>query len=120
MFSSVISAATPSIPAIVGVIVYPISTLTPTASKNLPITFAQVFKQGDVPAGKYIALRNSNTTTLPYQIDTKATYPDGSLKHAIISALIPEVSPSGNTLELYSSNVGTTSSTVKITDILSK
>ncbi len=109
-----------SVPAVVGVIVYPTEALSISASKNVPTTFAQIFKQGDIPAGQYLDLRNSNTTSLPYQVDAKATYPDGSLKHAVISTLIPEVSSQGNTLEMYPTTLPTSKSLVKISDILSK
>ncbi len=63
----------------------------PAGSTNSPVTFAQVFKQGDIPADQSIRATLANDVALPIQVDKKATYDDGSLKHAIISAFIPEL-----------------------------
>ena len=63
----------------------------PAGSTNTPVTFAQVFKKGDIPAGQSIEATLTNDVALPIQVDKKATYDDGSLKHAIISAFIPEL-----------------------------
>ena len=63
----------------------------PAGSTNTPITFAQVFKQGDIPAGQTVKATLANDVDLPIQVDKKATYSDGSLKHAIISTFIPEL-----------------------------
>ena len=63
----------------------------PAGSTNAPITFAQVFKKGDIPAGQSIKATLANDIALPIQVDKKATYDDGSIKHAVISAFIPEL-----------------------------
>lgn len=47
-------------------------------------TFAVPFAQGDVPAAYGLAL----VPSLPIQVDKKATHPDGSLRHAIVSGEI--------------------------------
>ena len=33
-------------------------------------------------------------TTLPLQMDVKATHPDGSVRHAVLSAVLPTLAPS--------------------------
>lgn len=63
---------------------------TGTISQNgVPVTFGQVFKQGDIPAGFTVAAKDSLGNPVPLQVDKKATHADGSFRHAIISAVIP-------------------------------
>ncbi|HFC29908.1 MAG TPA: hypothetical protein ENJ44_02570, partial [Oceanospirillales bacterium] len=59
-----------------------------TANSNIPVTFGQVFAVGDVPAGNSVNLV-AGTTSLPTQVDIKATHSDGSLRHAVISTKLP-------------------------------
>lgn len=47
-------------------------------------TFAQVFVQGDLPAGQALVAR-VNGVAVPIQMDVKARYEDGSVKHAVLS-----------------------------------
>lgn len=54
-----------------------------------PLTFGHVFADGDVPANVAIALRTSSGTMLPTQVDRKATHPSGSLRHGLVSAVLP-------------------------------
>ncbi|MEO9079448.1 MAG: hypothetical protein ABI268_09060, partial [Rhodanobacter sp.] len=62
---------------------------------NVPVTFGQVFKAGDVPAGaKLTASLNGQPITL--QVDTKATNPDGSLRHAVLTAMVPSLQGSAS------------------------
>lgn len=52
---------------------------------NVPVTFGQVFAPGDVPAGASVG------SPMPIQVDAKATHPDGSLRHAVISTVLPKL-----------------------------
>ncbi len=52
---------------------------------NEPITFGQVFKLGDVPENSGVVILDENNNEIPTQLDVKATWPDGSLRHGIIS-----------------------------------
>lgn len=62
--------------------------LSPSTQSAVPITFGQVFKAGDVPAGATLAATlGSQPVTL--QVDAKATNPDGSLRHAVLSLEVP-------------------------------
>lgn len=63
------------------------------AQTNVPITFGQVFAPGDLPAGQGL------TSTVPLQLDVKALHPDGSVRHAVISAVLPALA-AGEKLEL--------------------
>ncbi len=63
---------------------------------NVPVTFGQVFAQGDIPQLNSVTGKLSDGTTVPLQVDVKATHPDGSLRHGIISAVLPQLT-SGQT-----------------------
>lgn len=59
--------------------------------KKVPVSFGQIFVKGDVPAANSLEAQLADGTTLPLQVDIKATHDDGSLRHAIISATIPQL-----------------------------
>jgi hypothetical protein len=65
-----------------------ISTAT-VAQTNAAATFGQVFAQGDIPAGETVAGQTPAGVTVPLQVDVKARHPDGSLRHAVITAQLP-------------------------------
>lgn len=54
---------------------------------NVPVTFGQVFCSGDLPKGK--GLKDA-------QIDVKATHPDGSVRHAVVSLIVPKLEKKAN------------------------
>lgn len=57
----------------------------------VPVTFGQVFAQGDVPASNTLTGKLSDGTAIPFQVNAKATHPDGSLRHGVISAVLPRL-----------------------------
>jgi len=59
------------------------------AQQDLPLTFGQVFAPGDVRQPERLAGRLADGSALPLQVDVKARHPDGSLRHALISAVVP-------------------------------
>jgi len=59
-------------------------------SENVPITFAQVFVRGDIPTGLSVVAMSSGVL-LKTQVDIKSRHTDGSLKHAIITVLLPKL-----------------------------
>lgn len=65
---------------------------------DVPVTYGQVFLEGDVPAGSTLQ-GNIDGVAIALQVDAKATHPDKSLRHAVISTIIPKVEP-GQTLRL--------------------
>lgn len=70
-----------------------------TASVNqtlVPVSFGQAFADGDLAAGTTLTAHTREGTTLPLQVDIKATHPDGSVRHAIVSTILPTL-PSGKT-----------------------
>ncbi len=61
------------------------------AQSNVPISFGQVFAKGDIPLNNSISGKLSDGTNLPLQVDVKAAHDDGSLRHAIISTILPRI-----------------------------
>ncbi len=58
---------------------------------RVPLTFGQVFAPGDLPRGAPLAGKLADGSILPLQVDVKATHADGSVRHAVISALLPRL-----------------------------
>ena len=61
------------------------------AQSNVPLTFGQVFAPGDLPRGAGLAGKLADGTLLPLQIDVKASHADGSVRHAVVSAILPRL-----------------------------
>lgn len=68
-----------------------ISSTAQTAQSNVPVSFGQVFAAGDVPAGSILQGQWANGSAAPLQVDAKATHADGSLRHAIITTVLPQL-----------------------------
>jgi hypothetical protein len=71
-----------------------IENLTAVDQLRTPVTFGQVFAQGDLKAGESLTGQLADGTTFPLQLDVKATHPDGSVRHAVLSASLPKISAS--------------------------
>ncbi len=56
--------------------------------QQVPVTFGQPFRAGDVPRGHTIVAYASGKE-LPTQANIKARNPDGSARHAILTVLLP-------------------------------
>lgn len=61
------------------------------AQTSVPVTFGQVFAAGDVKTTDVLIGRLDDNTLVTLQADVKARHPDGSIRHAIISAVIPSI-----------------------------
>jgi len=59
------------------------------AQREVPVTFGQVFAPGDFKPGERLVGKLAGGATLPLQVDVKARHADGSVRHAVISALLP-------------------------------
>lgn len=87
----------PDVPAptaqgdVVGVI---LKNVTGTRLHDQPVTFGEVFVAGRVHTGDGLVAR-INGNTLPTQMDVKATNPDGSVRMAVITVVVPEISGGG-------------------------
>ena len=64
------------------------------AQVNTPVTFGQVFAVGDLPQGYSLVGRLDDGTKVPLQLDVKALHPDGSVRHAIVSGILPGLAAS--------------------------
>lgn len=87
---------------------------------NLPITFGQVFAPGDVkPEKTVLAHVRSTGDLIPLQVDAKATHADGSLRHAVLTATLPNlVAGKPETIELVSADKVAASSGIALADVL--
>src|SRR5205814_672044 len=52
-------------------------------------------------AGHTVVARAPDGSVLGLQVDANATHPDGSLRHAVITARLPTLSPAGSELALF-------------------
>ncbi|WP_020651523.1 hypothetical protein [Massilia niastensis] len=57
--------------------------------ERIPVTFGQVFAPGAVERGVRLEGRLADGAAVPLQVDAKARHRDGSLRHAVVSALLP-------------------------------
>ena len=55
-----------------------------------PFTFGQVFKIGELAPTDTLVGRITGIEDIPLQLDVKATHKDGSVRHGIISGVIPK------------------------------
>jgi hypothetical protein len=62
-----------------------------TTQAYVPVTFALPFAPGAVLATDSFAGRLSDGTPVTLQSDIKARHPDGSVRHAIFSAVVPQL-----------------------------
>jgi len=67
-----------------------LESLSASNQSNVPFTFGQVFKVGDVLPSESITGR-INGVEQPLQYEVKATHNDGSVRHAIISGVLPSL-----------------------------
>jgi hypothetical protein len=58
---------------------------------STPFTFGQVFAVGALSPTDVITGRLGDGTIVPLQLDVKATHADGSVRHAIVSGILPTV-----------------------------
>ncbi|MDQ2822969.1 MAG: hypothetical protein M3Y65_21750 [Pseudomonadota bacterium] len=60
------------------------------AQTSIPVTFGQVFAVGDMKKSD-VLVGKLDGAAVPLQVDVKATHADGSVRHAIISAIVPKL-----------------------------
>lgn len=64
-----------------------------TPQTSTPVTFGQVFAAGHVKSTEILSGKTSTGANVPLQVDVKARHPDGSLRHAVITAVLPSSLP---------------------------
>ncbi len=115
----VITAAALSLPVGSKVVSVDMVERSGSASGDVPVTFAQAFKAGDVPAGATLAARLTNGVALPLQVDAKATHADGSLRHAVLTTRVPSLSANETaTMELVSASPGDAAAGIALSDLI--
>lgn len=60
---------------------------------GVPVTFGQVFAPGDLPKGAGLSGKLDDGSSVTLQVDVKARHADGSVRHAIISTIMPTLKP---------------------------
>ena len=65
-----------------------IVSLSAQPQTSVPITFGQAFAPGALPAGQSLSA-TFNGASVPLQVDVRATHADGSLRHAVLTAIVP-------------------------------
>jgi len=88
--------------AFAGVTNLKVEDITSTGQSSIPVTVGQVFSVGDVPAGNMIYGLIGTATYVPVQLDAKAAHPDGSLRHAVLSFVLPRsLAGQSQSVDLY-------------------
>lgn len=59
--------------------------------RDVPVTWGQVFEPGVIPAGTGVGGRLPDSSVIPIQMDGKTRHPDGSIRHAVLSAVLPRL-----------------------------
>ena len=88
--------------------------------QNSPITIGQAFKKGAYPSdSKLVALIGEEI--IPTQSNIKATHDDGSVRHAIVSLVIPEITNSEQEISfaLADQNSSGQIESISIADVIS-
>jgi hypothetical protein len=69
--------------------------------KNVPFTFGQAFIKGNFLPQEGLAGKLNDGSVIPLQVDVKALHTDGSVRHAVISGVMPTLKASlSETIEL--------------------
>lgn len=100
LFSMVVSAQAATITTIT------VKEMDGVSTSSYPLTFGHVFQQGDVSENVYL-------NNYPTQTDVKTTWPDGSIRQAVISAIVPITA--NTDLVLNINDTGTAAGTTPIT-----
>ncbi len=58
---------------------------------NVPVTFGAGFARGDVPPGTSVVASDGAGNRLPLQVDIKTKHFDGSLRHAVVTTVMPKL-----------------------------
>ncbi|MEH6433543.1 hypothetical protein [Massilia sp. DD77] len=96
------------------------NTSATVAQNNVPVTFGQVFAVGHLAKGTALAGRLDDGSALPLQVDVKATHPDGSVRHAVISAVLPTLGAGQTrTMELVPNGTAAAATTPSASSMLS-
>lgn len=83
---------------------------TGAAQSNVPFTFGQVIAAGDMAKTEGLVGKLADGSIIPLQADIKATHADGSVRHVIVSGVLPVLAAGQTqTLTLVRSSASTPS-----------
>jgi len=82
-----------------GFVTYVIHGESDGITENVPVTFGAIFAKGDVPPGSSVAATDGEGHRLPLQVDAKAKHFDGSLRHAVLTVIVPRL-PNGGDISI--------------------
>lgn len=82
------------------------------AQTSVPVTFGQIFAVGHVKTTDVLVGRLDDNTLVPLQMDVKATHADGSVRHAIFSAIVPSVGASATRTMSLTKNAAVSGGTI--------
>lgn len=85
-----------------------------TAQTTLPFRFGQVFKAGDLAPSAFLVGKISGQADVLLQFNPLATHPDGSVRHAVIAGVLPNLA-AGATVSMALVRASTGASTAAIT-----
>ncbi len=86
---------------------------------HVTFSFGQPFAPGDLKAGEGLVGVLADGSRLPLQLDVKATHADGSVRHAVVSGVLPKLSASeSQTLTLASAAAPAVTALPTIADLL--
>jgi len=91
---------------------------TGAAQTNVPFTFGQVFAVGQLSPSEGLAAKMADGTVIRLQTDVKATHPDGSVRHAIISGILPSLAAGQVQKIELAKSTASPRSTVTVHDLL--
>jgi hypothetical protein len=92
------AATTAVTPSTTGITFLKLQNTATTEQRNVPFTIGQVFARGALlPTDGLVGKTSTDSVNL--QVDVKATHPDGSVRHAVISGVMP-VLAAGETRQL--------------------
>lgn len=84
---------------------------------NTPVTFAQVFEEGAFPSAEIGAeLQGEDGSVIPCQVDVRSLYSTGSVKHAVISLVLPKLAQSVATYHIVRRQPRATGPAVRFED----
>ena len=88
---------------------------------NIPVTFGHVFKKGDIQPEHQLKVKSDNGSHIPVQLDKKAYYKDGSLRHGIISMIVPFISVGSSqtfSLSVHHADSDKTNNAITLSEII--
>lgn len=93
VLSGIAVAPAPAASTVTGVTALQLASTATVPQVNVPVTFGQVFRAGDVKSTESLTGKLATGASVPLQVDVKARHPDGSLRHAVVSSVLPNLMP---------------------------